>query len=67
MIGEFAPPVESVLPGDILMKAAVVHGWLAAGYGFTGNYQRFKFYVQEARPRIARGTGGHAPPVRGDF
>ncbi|WP_455681139.1 hypothetical protein [Streptomyces halstedii] len=39
------------------MKAAVIHGRLAAEYGFTGNYQRTKLYVQEARPRIAEELG----------
>lgn len=35
------------------MKAAVIYGRLAQEYGFTGNYQRTRLYVQEARPRIA--------------
>lgn len=39
------------------MKAAVIHERLAAEYGFTGNYQRVKLYVQEARPRIAEELG----------
>ncbi len=34
------------------MKASVIHERLAAEYGFTGNYQRVKLYVQEARPRM---------------
>ena len=61
------------LRADIRLKASVIHEWLADGHGFTGNYQRVKMYVAEARPRIAgagrsagqpRGAGA-APPVRG--
>lgn len=36
-----------------LAVASVIHERLAAEYGFTGNYQRVKLYVQDARPRIA--------------
>ncbi|MFF2409939.1 hypothetical protein [Streptomyces sp. NPDC058092] len=50
-------------------KAAVIHERLAQEYGFTGNYQRVKLYVQTARPRIAEELGiavrtlwSHAPP-----
>lgn len=39
------------------MKASVIHERLAAEYGFTGNYQRVKLYVQQARPRIAEELG----------
>jgi transposase len=58
VIDEFAPLVDSMLRAEILMKAAVIHGRLVAEYGFTGNYQRTKLYVQEARPRIAEELGG---------
>ncbi|WP_150135860.1 IS21 family transposase [Streptomyces hyaluromycini] len=57
MIDEFAPLIDSMLRAEILMKAAVIHERLANEYGFTGNYQRTKLYVQEARPRIARELG----------
>jgi hypothetical protein len=57
VIDEFAPVVDSMLRAEILMKAAVIHERLAAEYGFTGNYQRVKLYVQTARPRIAEELG----------
>ncbi|MGW1616668.1 hypothetical protein ACWCQZ_46125 [Streptomyces sp. NPDC002285] len=49
MIDEFAPLVDSMLRTEILMKAVVTHERLARESGFTDNYQRTKFYVQEAR------------------
>ncbi|WP_435852974.1 IS21 family transposase, partial [Streptomyces vietnamensis] len=57
VIDEFAPLVDSMLRAEILMKATVIHGRLVAEYGFTGNYQRVKLYVQQARPRIAEELG----------
>ncbi len=57
VIDEFAPLVDSMLRAEILMKAAVIHERLAGEYGFSGNYQRTKLYVQEARPRIAEELG----------
>lgn len=57
VIDEFAPLVDSMLRAEILMKAAVIHERLAEEYGFTGNYQRVKLYVQEARPRVAEELG----------
>ncbi|WEO92778.1 IS21 family transposase [Streptomyces sp. FXJ1.172] len=57
VIDEFAPLIDSMLRAEILMKAAVIHERLANEYGFTGNYQRTKLYVQEARPRIAEELG----------
>ena len=71
VVDEFAPLIDAMLRSEILMKAAVIHERLASEYGFTGNYQRVKLYLQEARPRIAAelgispGTGGAASPVRG--
>ena len=56
-IDEFAPLVDSMLRAEILMKASVIHERLAAEYGFTGNYQRVKLYVQQARPRVAEELG----------
>jgi transposase len=57
VIDEFAPLVDSMLRVEILMEAAVIHERLVAEYGFTGNYQRTKLYVQEVRPRIAEELG----------
>jgi transposase len=57
VIDEFAPLIDSMLRAEILMKAAVIHERLVNEYGFTGNYQRTKLYVQEARPRIAEELG----------
>ncbi|MFD8386622.1 IS21 family transposase [Streptomyces sp. NPDC059679] len=56
-IDEFAPLVDAMLRAEILMKASVIHERLAAEYGFTGNYQRVKLYVHQARPRIAEELG----------
>jgi transposase len=57
VIDEFAPLVDSMLRAEILMKAAVIHERLVDQYGFTGNYQRTKLYVQQARPRVAEELG----------
>ncbi|MEU9015708.1 IS21 family transposase [Streptomyces sp. NPDC048479] len=57
VIDEFAPLIDSMLRAEILMKAAVIHERLAREYGFTGNYQRVKLYVQQARPRVAEELG----------
>ncbi|MCX4659229.1 IS21 family transposase [Streptomyces uncialis] len=57
VIDEFAPLVDAMLRAEVLMKAAVIHERLVAEYGFTGNYQRVKLYVQEARPRVAEDLG----------
>ncbi|MFI1259207.1 hypothetical protein ACH4U6_36570 [Streptomyces netropsis] len=56
-IDEFAPLVDAMLRAEVVMKAAVIHERLVAEYGFTGNYQRVKVYVQEARPRVAEELG----------
>jgi len=57
VVDEVAPLIDAMLRAEILMKAAVIHERLAKEYGFTGNYQRVKLYVQEARPRIAEELG----------
>ncbi|MFC5724176.1 IS21 family transposase [Streptomyces gamaensis] len=57
VIDEFTPLVDSMLRAEILLKASVIHERLAGEYGFTGNYQRVKLYVQEACPRIAGEMG----------
>ncbi|MFG2395401.1 IS21 family transposase [Streptomyces lavendulae] len=57
VVDEVAPLIDAMLKAEVLMKAAVIHERLAREYGFTGNYQRVKLYVQEARPRIAGELG----------
>ncbi|MFE5113686.1 IS21 family transposase [Streptomyces sp. NPDC056663] len=57
VVDEVAPLIDAMLRAEILMKAAVIHERLATEYGFSGNYQRVKLYVQEARPRIAEELG----------
>lgn len=57
VIDEFGPLIDSMLRAEVLMKAAVIHERLAQEYGFAGNYQRVKLYVQTARPRIAEELG----------
>ncbi|WP_456302306.1 IS21 family transposase [Streptomyces chartreusis] len=57
VVDEFAPLIDSMLRAEILMKATVIHERLVKEYGFTGNYQRIKLYVQEARPRVAEDLG----------
>lgn len=53
LITPFAGVIEGWLRADITLKAAVVHERLVAEHGFTGNYQRTKVFIAEARPRIA--------------
>ena len=53
LITPFAGVIETWLRADITLKASVVHERLVAEYGFTGNYQRTKMFIAEARPRIA--------------
>lgn len=57
IVDEFAPLIDVMLRAEILLKAAVIHERLVAEYGFTGNYQRVKLYLQEARPRVAEELG----------
>ncbi|WP_327159611.1 IS21 family transposase [Streptomyces zaomyceticus] len=57
MVDEVAPLIDAMLRSEILIKGAVVHERLVAEYGFTGNYQRVKLYMQEARPRVAEELG----------
>lgn len=45
--------IEAWLRADIALKATVVHERLVDQHGFTGNYQRTKMFIAEARPRIA--------------
>ncbi|MEW2043568.1 IS21 family transposase [Streptomyces sp. NPDC005529] len=57
VVDEVAPLIDAMLQAEILIKGAVVHERLVAEYGFSGNYQRVKIYLQEARPRIAEELG----------
>jgi transposase len=57
VVDEVAPLIDAMLRAEILIKGAVVHERLVKEYGFTGNYQRVKIYLQEARPRIADELG----------
>ena len=45
--------IEAWLRSDLALKGTVIHERLVADYGFTGNYQRVKMFLAEARPRIA--------------
>jgi transposase len=49
----FTHLIDAWLRGELLLKGTVIHERLVEQYGFTGNYQRVKLYLQEARPRIA--------------
>ena len=53
LITPFIPLVEAWLRADLLLKGTVIHERLVAEHGFTGNYQRVKMFLAEARPRIA--------------
>ncbi|MHC3426826.1 IS21 family transposase [Streptomyces sp. DT18] len=57
VVDEVAPLIDAMLRAEILIKGAVIHERLVKEYGFAGNYQRVKLYLQEARPRIAAELG----------
>ena len=57
VIAAYAPVIDGWLRAEVLLKGTVIHERLVAEYGFTGNYQRVKMYLQEARPRIAAELG----------
>ena len=57
VIVPFAPVIDAWLRAEVLLKGTVIHERLVEEYGFTGNYQRVKLYLQEARPRIAADLG----------
>lgn len=57
VVDAFAHVIDAMLRAELLIKATVIHERLVAEYGFTGNYQRVKLYVQQARPRIAQELG----------
>jgi hypothetical protein len=54
-IAPFVELIDGWLRGDITLKGSVIHERLVAEYGFTGNYQRVKMYLQSARERVAAG------------
>ena len=53
LIEPFVERIEAWLRSDLTLKGTVIHERLVAEYGFTGNYQRVKMFLAEARPRIA--------------
>ena len=53
LITPFIPLVEGWLRADLRIKGTVVHERLVAEYGFTGDCQRVKMFLAEARPQIA--------------
>ncbi|MEV4582317.1 IS21 family transposase [Nonomuraea jabiensis] len=57
VIAQYAPVIDAWLRAELLLKATVIHERLVEEYGFTGNYQRVKLYLQQARPRIAEELG----------
>ncbi|MGP3964467.1 IS21 family transposase [Nonomuraea sp. 3N208] len=57
VITQYAPVIDAWLRAELLLKATVIHERLVEEYGFTGNYQRVKLYLQQARPRIAEELG----------
>jgi transposase len=57
VVDVFAHVIDAWLRAELLLKGTVVHERLVGQYGFTGNYQRVKLYLQEARPRIAAELG----------
>ncbi len=52
VIEPFKPIIDAWLRADITLKGTVIHERLVDQYGFTGNYQRVKLYLQQARPRV---------------
>jgi len=57
VVAAYAPVIDGWLRAEVLLKGTVIHERLVAEYGFTGNYQRVRMYLQEARPRIAAELG----------
>jgi transposase len=57
VVDAFAHLIDAWLRAELLIKGTVVHERLVDQYGFTGNYQRVKLYLQQARPRIAAELG----------
>ncbi len=57
VIAVYAPVIDVWMRAEALLKGTVIHERLVAEYGFMGNYQRVKMYLQDARPRIAAQLG----------
>jgi transposase len=53
VITPFVGVIDTWLRADLSLKGTVIHERLVAEHGFTGNYQRVKMYLVQARPRIA--------------
>ena len=56
VVEPFAHVIDAWLRAELLLKGTVIHERLVEQYGFTGNYQRVKLYLQQARPRIGRAS-----------
>jgi transposase len=52
LIDPFTGVIDEWLRRQPRLRASVIHERLVAEHGFSGNYQRVKLYVAEARPRI---------------
>jgi AcrR family transcriptional regulator len=57
VVDTFTHVIDAWLRAELLIKGTVVHERLVDQYGFTGNYQRVKLYLQQARPRVAAELG----------
>ncbi|MDX2974569.1 IS21 family transposase [Kribbella solani] len=53
VITPFVGVIEAWLRADVALKGTVIHERLVAEHAFTGNYQRVKMFLAEARGRIA--------------
>jgi transposase len=53
MITPFVGVIDAWLRVDPTLKGSVIHERLVTEHGFTGNYQRVKVHLLEARPRVA--------------
>ena len=51
------PVIDAWLRADTSLRASVIHERLVAEYAFSGNYQRTKLYVRQARERIRAELG----------
>jgi transposase len=65
LITPFVPLVEAWLRADLSLKGTVIHERLVAEHGFTGNYQRVKMFLTEARPRITAELEADDNPLTG--
>ena len=65
LIDPFVPLIEVWLRADLRLKGTVIHERLVAEHGFTGDYQRVKMFLAEARPRIAAELEADDHPLHG--